>query len=116
MAQALGQSEVDIQGDPAALAALSGGSVGGALSLSLMGGLAMYGELVALLDTMPRLDRARALKLAEAAAAQDEAQEKDADGVATLITAARTALAQDEEDDDSSDPAVPSEAEQGGTA
>ncbi|KAJ31759.1 MAG: DNA polymerase III subunit delta' [Sulfitobacter sp.] len=75
MAQALGQSEVDIQGDPAALAALSGGSVGGALSLSLMGGLAMYGELVALLDTMPRLDRARALKLAEAAAARG-AEEK----------------------------------------
>ena len=75
MALALGQSEVDIQGDPAALAALSGGSVGGALSLSLMGGLAMYGELVALLDTMPRQDRARALKLAEAAAARG-AEEK----------------------------------------
>jgi len=75
MAQALGQSEVDVQGDPAALAALSGGSVGGALSLSLMGGLAMYSELVALLDTMPRLDRARALKLAEAAAARG-AEEK----------------------------------------
>jgi hypothetical protein len=56
------------------------------------------------------------IKLAEAAATQDEAQEKDVDGVATLISAARTALAHDEEDDDGSDSAIPSDTEQGGTA
>jgi len=38
------------------------------------------------------------------------------DGVATLISAARTALAHDEEDEDSSDSAIPSDTEQGGTA
>lgn len=68
MAQALGASGVEISGDPAALAALSGGSVGGALRLSLMGGLAIYAELVALMSGAPRMDRARAIKLAEAAA------------------------------------------------
>ncbi|MEM6304368.1 MAG: DNA polymerase III subunit delta' [Pseudomonadota bacterium] len=68
MAQALALSGAEVEGDASALAALSGGSVGGALRLSLMGGLATYAELVALMETLPRLDRARALKLAEAAA------------------------------------------------
>ncbi|MFK7837083.1 MAG: DNA polymerase III subunit delta' [Sulfitobacter sp.] len=68
MAEALANSGVAIEGDPGALATLSGGSVGGALRLSLMGGLHLYAELVALMGTLPRLDRARALKLAEAAA------------------------------------------------
>lgn len=75
MAEALAQSGVEVQGDPAALAALSGGSVGGALGLSLMGGLQLYAELVALLGTLPQLDRSRALKLAEAAATRG-AEEK----------------------------------------
>lgn len=75
MAEALALSDVDIAGDPAALAELSGGSVGGAMRLSLLGGLAIYGELVALLGSMPRMDRGRALKLAEAAA-QRGAEEK----------------------------------------
>ncbi|WP_372993464.1 DNA polymerase III subunit delta' [Sulfitobacter sp.] len=75
MAQALAQSGVDIQGDPAALAALSGGSVGGALGLSLMGGLQLYAELVGILGTLPQLDRSRALALAEAAATRG-AEEK----------------------------------------
>jgi len=68
MARALTQSNVVVQGDPAALAELSGGSVGGALRLSLMGGLAIYAELIGLMSSLPRLDRGRALKLAEAAA------------------------------------------------
>lgn len=75
MAQALSQSGVDVEGDPAALAALSGGSVGGALGLSLMGGLDIYKELVSILGTLPQLDRTRALALAEAAAARG-AEEK----------------------------------------
>jgi DNA polymerase III subunit delta' len=75
MAKALDASEVEIKGDPAALAELSGGSVGGALRLSLMGGLQIYAELVALMASLPRMDRARALKLAEAAA-QRGAEEK----------------------------------------
>ena len=75
MRHALTASGVETQGDPAALAALSGGSVGGALRLSLMGGLQIYGELVALMGSAPRMDRARAIKLAEAAA-QRGAEEK----------------------------------------
>lgn len=70
MSQALGQSGVEINGDPAALSELSGGSVGGALRLSLMGGLAAYADLVNLVATLPRMDRARALKLAETASAR----------------------------------------------
>lgn len=75
MGAALSQSGVAFEGDPAALAELSGGSVGGALRLSLMGGLQLYAELVTLLSSLPRLDRARAIKLAEAAA-QRGAEEK----------------------------------------
>ncbi|MCZ4258149.1 DNA polymerase III subunit delta' [Sulfitobacter sp. G21635-S1] len=75
MAAALAASGVAVDGDPAALAELSGGSVGGALRLSLMGGLQIYAELIALLSSMPRMDRARAIKLAEAAA-QRGAEEK----------------------------------------
>ncbi len=75
MADALGASGVEVDGDPKALAELAGGSVGGALRLSLMGGLQIYSELTALVGTLPRMDRARALKLAEAAA-QRGAEEK----------------------------------------
>lgn len=75
MAQALEASGVEVDGDPAALAELAGGSVGGALRLSLMGGLQIYAELVSLIGTLPRMDRARAIKLAEAAA-QRGAEEK----------------------------------------
>ena len=68
MGAALAASGVTISGDTAALAELSGGSVGGALRLSLMDGLDLYAELISLLGSLPRLDRARALKLSEAAA------------------------------------------------
>ncbi|WP_120502751.1 DNA polymerase III subunit delta' [Sulfitobacter mediterraneus] len=75
MAQALNASDVEISGDAAALAELSGGSVGGALRLSLMGGLQIYAELIGLMASLPQMDRTRALKLAEAAA-QRGAEEK----------------------------------------
>jgi DNA polymerase-3 subunit delta' len=68
MAKALALSEVDVTGDPKALAELSGGSVGGALRLSLMGGLKIYAELIAILASLPHMDRTRAIALAEAAA------------------------------------------------
>ncbi|MGJ8547256.1 MAG: DNA polymerase III subunit delta' [Sulfitobacter sp.] len=68
MEQALTQSGVAMSGNAAALADLSGGSVGGALRLQTLGGLQIYAELVSLLDSLPRFDRARAVKLAEAAA------------------------------------------------
>lgn len=68
MAAALAQTGVEITGNTAALADLSGGSVGGAIALQTMGGLQLYAELIGLLDSLPRFDRARAVKLAEAAA------------------------------------------------
>lgn len=48
-----------------ALAELAGGSAGRAVTLALAGGDRVYGELVSLLGTLPRLDRAAAARLAE---------------------------------------------------
>ena len=67
MADALEQAGVDAPEDTAALAELSGGSVGEAVRLINLGGLKTYAELVAIIASLPRLDRARALELAEAA-------------------------------------------------
>lgn len=68
MAAALAQAGVDARDDTAALAELSGGSVGEAVRLINLGGLQMYRELVAICSNLPQLDRPRALKLAEASA------------------------------------------------
>jgi DNA polymerase-3 subunit delta' len=70
MAQAMQQAGVTPDANTTALAELSAGSVGDAMSLSLAGGVDLYAELVGLLSTLPRFDRARGLKLAEAAAAR----------------------------------------------
>lgn len=71
LSQALAQAggAVDPQAQ-AALAELGGGSVGEAFRLTNLDGLDTYAGLVALLGTLPRLDRARALALAETAAAR----------------------------------------------
>lgn len=53
-----------------ALAELAGGSVGEAFRMTNTEGLALYARLVALCATLPRLDRPRALALAEAGAAR----------------------------------------------
>lgn len=69
MAEALAQIDEDgSEADPVALAALSGGSVGEAVRLVTLDGLATYQKLVALMASLPRLDRVRALALAETAA------------------------------------------------
>ncbi len=66
MAEALADAgEEGAEGQTAALAALSGGSVGEAIRLLNLDGLATYEKLVALFSTLPRLDRVRALALAE---------------------------------------------------
>lgn len=67
MRAALAQAEAETDASPA-LAALSAGSVGEAMRLSQLGGLAMYQEIVSIFSTLPQGDRPRALKLAEAAA------------------------------------------------
>jgi DNA polymerase III subunit delta' len=52
----------------AALAELAGGSVGAAMQLTAQGGLELYAEIVALMGTLPRMNRPRMIALAEAAA------------------------------------------------
>lgn len=68
MAAALAQALPDTQLDQAALAALTSGSVGEAIRLTNLSGPAIYAELVALFASMPRMDRSRAVALANAAA------------------------------------------------
>ncbi|MFY0682744.1 MAG: DNA polymerase III subunit delta' [Thalassovita sp.] len=70
MRQALDQAGVNQIPNPAALAELSAGSVGEALRLLNLKGLEIYQELIGLYSSLPKMDRARALKLAEAAAAR----------------------------------------------
>jgi DNA polymerase-3 subunit delta' len=76
VAQAMAQAGVQ-SADTDALAALSGGSVGGAMRLSLLGGAALYAELAGLMGTLPRMDPPRALKLAELAAARGGEARRD---------------------------------------
>jgi len=69
LARALAQAggEVDETGVQA-LGELASGSVGEAFRLTNLDGLETYRHLVALMTTLPRLDRPRALALAESAA------------------------------------------------
>lgn len=89
--RAMTQAGVETGPDSAALAELSAGSVGDALRLSLLDGLKIYGEVIALLGTMPNLDRPRALALAEAAG--QRGAEARLDLLYTLIDIALTRLA-----------------------
>ncbi len=77
MARALEQAGIHPEGDPAALAALAGGSVGAAVRIASLGGLALYADWVALMESLPRLDRARALRLAETAAMRGAEARRD---------------------------------------
>ncbi|MBA86328.1 DNA polymerase III subunit delta' [Thalassobius sp. S69A] len=70
MAQALQQAGAQMPSDAAGLAELASGSVGEAIRQINLGGVQIYLDLVSLYDTLPRMDRARALKLAEGAAAR----------------------------------------------
>ncbi len=70
MGLALAQAGAPEDTQTEALAELAAGSVGEALRLLNLGGLEMYRELVGLYGTLPRLDRARALQLANAASAR----------------------------------------------
>ena len=54
--------------DRTALAELAGGSVGEAFEMANLDGLKLYGALIRVLSTLPRLDRHMALTLAEAGA------------------------------------------------
>lgn len=83
LAQAMEQAGVALTGPKGAsadevaqgLAQLAGGSVGDAIGMISLDGLKTYGDLVALMDSLPRLNRPRALALADRAAARG-AEEK----------------------------------------
>lgn len=84
MARALGQAGAEVRTDEAqALSALAAGSVGAALRLLNHDGLKLYADLVRLLDTLPRLDRPRAIALGESTAGK--ANEPRLDLVLTLM-------------------------------
>lgn len=88
MAAALDQAGIETYADEAqALAALAAGSVGDAVRLSLNDGPKIYAGIVALLGSLPQLDRARALKLAESATARG-----DEDRVNTIFSLLDLAL------------------------
>lgn len=65
---ALAQADISTRGGGAALAELAGGSVGSAVRMTTLKGLELYANLIALLDTMPRFNAARAQALADVAA------------------------------------------------
>lgn len=69
--------------DPERLAELSGGSVGEAIRILNLDGLKLYDGIIALFATLPRLDRVRALALAEIGAGKG--QEERFDLALTLI-------------------------------
>lgn len=91
MVQAMAQAGIDPGAGGAALAELSAGSVGEALRIALLDGLKIYAEVIALMHSMPNLDRARALALAEAAGARGA--EARLDLLYTLIDIALSRLA-----------------------
>ena len=91
MNSAMVQAEVEADANAAALAELAGGSVGEAMRLSLLGGLQIYTEIVGILGSLPKMDRARTVRLAEAAA-QRGAEEK-LDLLFTLLEIALARLA-----------------------
>lgn len=105
MQAALAQAGANLPDGPAMrdhLAALSGGSVGSALRLLGLDGLKIYSELVAILDTLPRLDRPRALALAESAAQRGAADRFD-----LLLTLTDTLLARAAQTGATAAPPVP---------
>ena len=94
LAAALEQAGGAVEADQAqALAELAGGSVGEAFRLTNNDGLKTYQDLVRLLDSLPRLDRPRAIALAESGAGKGA--ESRFDLILTLIDLflARTARA-----------------------
>lgn len=58
--------------DRVALAELAGGSVGEAFRMTNLEGLALYGRIVRLMTSLPRLDRLAAMALAEAGAGRGQ--------------------------------------------
>ncbi|MEM6578196.1 MAG: DNA polymerase III subunit delta' [Pseudomonadota bacterium] len=70
LTSALHQAGFDPGEDKAALSELSQGSVGAAIGLLGLEGVALYAEVVALMNSLPGLDRSRAIKLSNMASAR----------------------------------------------
>lgn len=77
--------DLGIEGDPARLAALSGGSVGEAVRLAGQGGLDLYQAIVRLFADYPRIDRRAVAALADTAAGRPSADGDPFDLIVTLI-------------------------------
>ncbi len=77
MSRAIAASGSDVAPHSAALAELAGGSVGAAISLAEGDGPALYADIMALIGTAPRLDRAVAIRLADAAAGRGKEARRD---------------------------------------
>ncbi len=88
MQSALEQAGAELPENTQHLSALAAGSVGAALRLLNLDGLKIYAELVQILNTLPRLDRQRALALAEASAQRGAAEKFE-----LLLTLVEVALA-----------------------
>ncbi|MGR3417933.1 DNA polymerase III subunit delta', partial [Paracoccus sp. (in: a-proteobacteria)] len=78
-------SDLGVDQDAVALAALSGGSVGEALRLAGQDGLKRYQQIVDLFATLPRMDRIAAAQLAETAAGRANADGDPFDLTITLL-------------------------------
>ena len=92
MAAALAATGREVE-DAAALAELSAGSVGEAVRILALGGSGIYADLIALLSTLPRLDRPRALALAETGAGRGAEDRFDMTLTLTDLFLARLARA-----------------------
>ncbi|SFP67394.1 DNA polymerase III subunit delta' [Tranquillimonas alkanivorans] len=77
LGQALANAGEEPGAATATLAELSGGSVGEALRLLHLGGPEIYAEMTTLLRDAPRLDRPRAIKLADGMAGREAAERFD---------------------------------------
>ncbi|MBC6438216.1 MAG: DNA polymerase III subunit delta' [Rhodobacteraceae bacterium] len=70
-------AQAGVEAADGGLAELAEGSVGAAVRLAALDGVALYGDLLALLATLPRLDRSRVITLAEKATAREAEAEFD---------------------------------------
>ncbi|WP_425098607.1 DNA polymerase III subunit delta' [Tropicibacter sp. S64] len=92
MAAALAQAGVETPDEgAAALTELAGGSVGAAVRLLNLGGLALYREIMAVLGSLPTLDRPRMMGLADSFAGRGK--EEQLDLLLTLVDLATARIA-----------------------
>lgn len=77
LAAALEAADAPAGADAAALGELAAGSVGEALALTHLGGLALYRDLISIFERAPRYDRPRAIALANSMAGAANADRYD---------------------------------------